>query len=106
MTDGAQLQRSDTLSFIGAVDQHHTLRILANGSLALLVDPKNRKGRHARITVIGEAEPTRIRAVELALRVLKDARRLTPGFLRAVRARLGDTPVQSLDIAAAHYAVA
>ena len=106
MTDAAAFRRSDTLSFIGAVDKHHTLRLLANGNLALLVDPKNRNGRHARITVIGEAEPTRIRAVELALCVLKDARRLTPGFLRALRSRLGDTPIQSLDIAAAHYATA
>mgnify|MGYP000315480548 CR=1 FL=1 len=100
------MTRADTLSFIAMVDNQHTLRLLANGKLGLLRDPKNRKGKHRSVEVLAQADATRVRAVELALRIHRDARKLTPGFLKAVQTRLGETEVQSLDIAAAHYAAA
>lgn len=101
----APMTRQDTLSLIAIVDSHHTLRILPNGALGLLKDPKGRKGAHRPVEVVAEADATRRKAVELSLRVLKRPDRLTPGLLKAINLRLGDTPSQSLAIAAAYFGV-
>lgn len=105
MTESAtHVRRVDCLALIGSIDRQHTLRILPNGRLALLADPKSLRGRHQEVTVLATEEPTRRRAVQLALMVRPDSSKLPQGLLKAIRTKLGTTASESLDIAAAFVA--
>lgn len=97
-------QRKDCLSMIGSVDARHSLRILPDGSLGLCEDQLRLKGQHRTITVLASEEPTRRRAIQLALKVTGSPQGLKPGLLRSIQTKLGDTALESLDIAAAHFA--
>ena len=99
-------QRKDCLSFIGSVDARHSLRILPDGSLGLCEDPLRLKGPHRHVSVLAAEEPTRRRAIQLALKVTGSPQGLKPGLLRSIQTKLGDTALESLDIAAAHFATA
>lgn len=99
------VRRCDTLSLIGLVDKRHTLRLLPDGTLGLLRDPKNRRGGDYECEIIATAPATRREAIALALQVLKRADRLTSGLLNAIRLRLGETPTESISKAAAYFGI-
>jgi len=98
------LDRRDCLSLIGFIDNRHSLRILPDGSLGLCADPRNLRGQHRHVSVLAAEEPTRRRAIQLALKVTGSHQGLSRGLLRVVHTKLGDTALASLGIAAAHVA--
>lgn len=95
----------DMLAFIANVDARHSLRLTAEGDLALVRRPhRHRSSRETPVAVLAITEATRLNALQLGRKVTNDPRKWPKAFNGAVARKLGDTPAETLDKLAAHYA--